>query len=357
MALIQGEGAGRPPARGSARTPTPRARLRRAGFADPDRAATLVEELRGSGFDLVGPGGAAGRLDAFGAAADPDAALLSLVRLAETPDAVPFLEEFFADDGGAHHVRCSPGGEPGSLPAGGPGGVPSGGAPDLARRSRAGDGGAHSGGGSEDGGGWARLVAVLGGSVALGDHLIRHPEQLARVLPLPSAPMPVEAARPVAPLPSVPARNPRASRVLAPNKAPSQPKVMTPETSAAEGPASDAGGDHPASGGDHPAPGGAPAWDAAPIGRTRAEVCAALLAAVGADPAADQPAASDGGAAAVDALRVAYRARLIEIAAADLAAPDPLAVFPEVGAALADLATGTLEAALAVARARTPGSE
>src|SRR5262245_13778618 len=138
----------------------------------------------------------------------------------------------------------------------------------------------------------ARLAAVLGASAALGDHLFRHPGHW---------------------------------RVLA-------------------------GGD------DLPAP---------PAGRVRAE----LLAAVGARPGDPEPVAgaaregaggdgtapggTDGraGAGPATALRVAYRRRLLALAARDLTGEAPL---DEVAAELADLAAAALEAALAIARANLP---
>lgn len=51
-----------------------------------------------------------------------------------------------------------------------------------------------------------------------------------------------------------------------------------------------------------------------------------------------------------DALRVAYRGQLLEIAALDLVAPDPTRTLPATAAALADLAAAALEAGLAIAR-------
>jgi len=138
----------------------------------------------------------------------------------------------------------------------------------------------------------ARLAAVLGASAALGDHLSRHPGHW---------------------------------RVLA-------------------------GDDH------LPAP---------PAGRVRAE----LLAAVGARPGDPEPVAgaaregaggdgtapggTDGGAGAgpAAALRVAYRRRLLALAARDLTGE---ASLDEVAAELADLAAAALEAALAIARANLP---
>lgn len=119
-----------------------------------------------------------------------------------------------------------------------------------------------------------RLVAVVGASVALGDTLAAHPENLAVVL--------------------------------------------------------------------DPTPG-----TGVPVATVRAE----LLRAVGADPDADVPVAASGGAPATDALRRAYRTRLLRIAATDLTSTDPLSRLPGVAAALADLAGAALEAGLAVARA------
>jgi glutamate-ammonia-ligase adenylyltransferase len=78
-------------------------------------------------------------------------------------------------------------------------------------------------------------------------------------------------------------------------------------------------------------------------------VRARLLEAVGADPAAASPVAERPDAEAVDALRVEYRRRLLSLAARDLAHGVGV---DDVAAELSDLAAGTLEAALAVARAR-----
>jgi glutamate-ammonia-ligase adenylyltransferase len=75
---------------------------------------------------------------------------------------------------------------------------------------------------------------------------------------------------------------------------------------------------------------------------------AALMEAVGADPGAPEPVATVPEAEAVNALRVTYRRLLLPIAARDLA--HDLGV-DDAAAELADLAAGTLDAALAVARA------
>jgi len=76
----------------------------------------------------------------------------------------------------------------------------------------------------------------------------------------------------------------------------------------------------------------------------------ALLEAVGADPVGDQPVAA-AESRMLDELRLAYRRELLTIAGADLAGDWSI---ERVGAELADLATGTLEAALAIARAGNP---
>jgi glutamate-ammonia-ligase adenylyltransferase len=82
-------------------------------------------------------------------------------------------------------------------------------------------------------------------------------------------------------------------------------------------------------------------------------VRAGLLEAVGADPADSEPVATVTGSAASDALRVEYRRALTRLAARDLA--HHLGV-DDAAAELSDLAAGTLEAALAVARSRVPGA-
>ena len=95
-----------------------------------------------------------------------------------------------------------------------------------------------------------------------------------------------------------------------------------------------------------------------------AELRVALLTAVGADPAAAEPVATavppppppDGDhrprhADPATALRVAYRQRLLHLAARDLTGQ---ITFDEVAAELADLAAAALEAALAIARSQLP---
>ena len=82
------------------------------------------------------------------------------------------------------------------------------------------------------------------------------------------------------------------------------------------------------------------------------ELRSALLTAVGADPGAPEPVAAagpDGGPAAV--LRVAYRERLLHLAARDLTGQ---MAIDDVAAELADLAAAALEAALAISRSQLP---
>lgn len=82
---------------------------------------------------------------------------------------------------------------------------------------------------------------------------------------------------------------------------------------------------------------------------TAAAMRAELMAAVGADPTAAVPVSGGRDAPCVDALRVTYRRLLLRLAARDLTHDVAL---DDVAAELSDLAAGTLDAALAVARAR-----
>jgi glutamate-ammonia-ligase adenylyltransferase len=188
--------------------------LARMGFADVARAQRHIAELGASADDPL--------LAAVAQAADPDLALAGLTQVAERTS-----DTFLA---AARH--------------------------DPAFR--------------------ARLVAVLGVSKALADHLARHPED-AEVL-----------------------RDPDADR--------------------------------------RPSP---------------AEIRAELLRAVGADPDADEPAASATGQRKDPAapLAAAYRRRVLHLTARDLTG---VATVDDVGEELADIAAGVLEAALAIARAELP---
>lgn len=84
------------------------------------------------------------------------------------------------------------------------------------------------------------------------------------------------------------------------------------------------------------------------------EVRTAVLEAVGAVEQAPGVLVATAEQAA-DRLRLANRARLVRIAAADLDHPDPEANLGVVAAELADLADAVVEAALAIARSEVPG--
>ncbi|WP_106242568.1 bifunctional [glutamine synthetase] adenylyltransferase/[glutamine synthetase]-adenylyl-L-tyrosine phosphorylase [Nonomuraea fuscirosea] len=212
------------------------ARLAKLGFADGARAAQLVRQ---SPVDLDDV------LDQLVDVADPDLALASLTRLAERDPAV--LGTLRADDG-------------------------------LRRR----------------------LLAVLGVSAALGEHLVRHPAQVALLAePRLGDPGP-ELLRAVGAVPDGDAR----------------------KAGARDGDAREAG---------------APAEDAPEAGEPE-------KSASGGEPRATTLPASE----ALVALRVAYRGRLAHLAARDLTGQATLA---EVTSELSDLAGAALEAALAIARA------
>ena len=189
-----------------------RATLARLGFADPDQAMAELDRIGGARQPMM---------SAFAHSADPDLALAALIRLAEAVEDRAGLLGALTDD-----------------------------------ETTA-----------------ARLLAVLGASTALGDHLRRHPEQW-RELADPSL-----------------------------------------ESTRESGPA----------------------------------VRASLLRVVGADPAEPAPTATRPVPEALDALRVEYRRFLLRLAARDLAHGERV---DDIGAELSDLAVGTLEAALAVARAQ-----
>jgi glutamate-ammonia-ligase adenylyltransferase len=222
----------------SPRQVSPGARLARLGFQHAARAEQLLADPALSGLvDPMDLDFDEGLLPAIGEVPDPDLALLALVRLME---AVRRLTDRDPDD-------------------------PALAAADVSHLLQA----LRVGGPVRD-----RLLAVLGSSTALGDHLVRHPEHWT---------------------------------------------VLTGSV--------DLGAD---------------------------ELRAELLTAVGADPTADEPEAADGGTPAYDRLRVAYRRRLLALAAHDLSSPEPVARLPEVARQLSDLAAASLEAALAIARAELP---
>jgi glutamate-ammonia-ligase adenylyltransferase len=86
-------------------------------------------------------------------------------------------------------------------------------------------------------------------------------------------------------------------------------------------------------------------------GTSGQDLRAELLLAVGADPVSAEPAARGGDGEAAIRLRVAYRQRLLRLAAADLTGE---AALDAVTAGLADLTVAALDAALAIARADLP---
>ncbi|GAB3286406.1 bifunctional [glutamine synthetase] adenylyltransferase/[glutamine synthetase]-adenylyl-L-tyrosine phosphorylase [Sinomonas notoginsengisoli] len=81
-----------------------------------------------------------------------------------------------------------------------------------------------------------------------------------------------------------------------------------------------------------------------------------LLTAVGADPRSMRPVAASTGPKAHEALRIAYRRRLCELALRDLGAASPTDFLTAAAAELADLAGAALEAGLAVSRAEAASS-
>jgi glutamate-ammonia-ligase adenylyltransferase len=235
------------------------------GFADPTRAEALLADPALVG--VIGPfnaleGRDGGVLSALGESPDPDLALFGLIRLLESlknaespeqpPDAVGSLAGLLAE-----LVEDSP-----------------------IRR---------------------RLLAVLGSSAALADHLARHPGHWVVLREQGTEGAESEGHEPD--------DHKRDDAVIG------DPLEAKPEALRAE-----------------------------------------LLYAVGADPQAAVPIATLSGPAGSDALRVAYRRRLLSLAARDLASPDPLSVVQAVARELADLAAATLDAALALARAQLPAS-
>ncbi len=80
-----------------------------------------------------------------------------------------------------------------------------------------------------------------------------------------------------------------------------------------------------------------------------AELRRELLQATGADPASPTPVATE---LTGDRLRIVYRGAVLRIAARDLCSPEPIEAVSEVADELSDLADATIEAALAIARAK-----
>ncbi|WP_102508364.1 bifunctional [glutamine synthetase] adenylyltransferase/[glutamine synthetase]-adenylyl-L-tyrosine phosphorylase [Sanguibacter massiliensis] len=228
------------PGAGGGRRESAGARLRRAGFLEVARAESFLADAALARVVVDTDA----LVVALAPAADPDAALLALVRLAEAVAGRP---------------------EEAAL-----------------RRALATDDDAR-----------ARLLAVLGASVALGDELVRHPDVLGDVL---------DDATPLGVDPGAV----RAELLRAVGADPS------------------------------------------------ADVPVALVGALSADGSGEAASSADL-ASVTDVMRRAYRRRLARIAARDLASPTPEDVMPAVSAALSDLAAAALEAALAIARAGLPG--
>ncbi|KAE8765120.1 bifunctional [glutamine synthetase] adenylyltransferase/[glutamine synthetase]-adenylyl-L-tyrosine phosphorylase [Georgenia thermotolerans] len=205
--------------------------LRRLGFTDAPRADLLLADPALAPLVDAAQAAEAPLPEALSETADPDQALLALLRLIEQA----------GDHGLGDRVRAVL---------------------------------------TEDGAHRRRLLAVLGASSALGDMLVAHPDDGALLRDRADAPGPLDS------------------------------------DAAAE--------------------------------RARA------LWAVGADPDAPVPVATVTGEEGVAALRRTYRRRLLQVAAADLVSADPVADFPRVAAAIADLVGAALDAALALARAAMP---
>lgn len=304
--------------------------LIRAGFADLTRSASLwrdpdlVAVLDSSPQGNGGAGRAAGPdrgavvlepaavalLRSLAAVADPDLALLQLVRLAAAaPDRLRPVLAFGPDDAAADRAAADRSADraAGDRSASGNGSVNGNGS---GNGSGNGNGnpanGASDDGGSEDDAAPRptardRLLRVLGSSSALGDELVRHPVLLDLILDLtPGTGVPAEAVR--------------AELLRAVDADPGSAEPVAGTQVSADPPGTAPGGTGP--GGRHAQP--------APAGPTSPSY--------------------------TDRLRRAYRARLLRIAATDVTAPDPRAVLPAVAAALADLAAAALEGALAVAR-------
>ena len=302
------------PPLGGRRPRSLRSRLLAAGVSDSGRALAclgdpaLTRLLPPAGAD--DPGAPAHALaGALAATADPDLALLSLVRLARALDAGAGAGDTADDDAGGPARADGPRDSPRDL---------------LARLLRRAPDAAARAAPRPD---WApspvgedapdeqlrhlqRLLAVLGSSSALGDFLAAHPDALAALAP---------------------ARAPGA---------PGQPDARTALRIAVtralgrlgddDGPGSE-GGPGNAGGGADGAGNGPDGPDSGPATGTGT---------------ADR----DAVARATSALRTAYRERLLGIVADDLTSPDPYQHVETVGRRMSDLADAALDAALLIAR-------
>ncbi len=253
--------AGAVPGANGRRSGTPAGRLARLGFADPARAERLLQDKVLTGFaDPLDDIFHDGLPDALSQAADPDQALLGLVRVVESLATRPTGP---MSDGGAMLAA-------------------------LRRPGPARD----------------RLVAVLGGSVALVDHLVSHPEHWRCV---------AEAT-----VPTAAGLRDRLVEAVSPSASsePSDPGGAAREQNA----------------------------DADARART--------------GPRTDRSPAGGRFPPAYDALRIAYRRELLAIAALDLTSPDPVGYLPAAAEQLSWLAEAALEAALVISRDEFgPGSD
>ena len=317
------------PPLGGRRPRSLRSRLLAAGVSDSGRALAclgdpaLTRLLPPAGAD--DPGAPAHALaGALAATADPDLALLSLVRLARAVDdgpGGPAGAGTEADNGDAGTGNTADVGTGTEAAGAGPRDSPR---RLLARLLRRAPDAAARAAPRPD---WApapvgedapdeqlrhlqRLLAVLGSSSALGDFLAAHPEGLAALAP---------------------ARAP---------DAPGLPDARTALSAAVtEALGRPAAGDDPGSeGGPGDTGGGADGAGDGPDGP-------------GAGPAAGTGTADrDVVARATSALRTAYRDRLLGIVADDLTSPDPYQHVETVGRRMSDLADAALDAALLIAR-------
>ncbi|RMI39799.1 bifunctional [glutamine synthetase] adenylyltransferase/[glutamine synthetase]-adenylyl-L-tyrosine phosphorylase [Actinomadura harenae] len=189
-----------------------------------------------------------------------------------------------------------------------------------------------------------RLLAVLGVSSALADHLARHPSHWRALRAESDDPKPPPDTPPdAAPAPRVASGTEPADVKTANTEArpPAGPDAALTDAALTDAALTDA------------ALADAALTDAVPGGAGDA-ARGELLRAVGADPDADEPVARDASTATLVALRVAYRRRVLMLAGRDLTGELDVA---EVAATLADLASAALTAGLAVARAEVPGHE
>ncbi|MEV5571219.1 bifunctional [glutamine synthetase] adenylyltransferase/[glutamine synthetase]-adenylyl-L-tyrosine phosphorylase [Spirillospora sp. NPDC052269] len=272
-----------PSARDRRPSPSLPTRLARLGFDDPAGAERLLAE--------AGPAVTAELLDDLGATPDPDLALRGLLALLTGAERV----------GEAAALATALATDP------------------IVRE---------------------RLLAVLGVSSALADHLARHPSHWRALRPSSDDPEPPPDAPPDADHPK-PGEAARAA-----NKVEQGESTRTEQGAQGESIRTEQGAQ---------GEGGAYAARVDALARgVGAAARAEFLSAVGADPEADEPVARDASTRTLVALRVAYRRRVLMLAGRDLTGVLDVA---EVAAALADLASAALAAGLAIARAEVPGHD